>query len=194
MSKSVKLTQMNDEKVVASKGPAHLNRAVLLGVAALLVLGAAGGGYYWYQKHNKAAVKPALSAAQENDDFKSVMAQATHLHASRKDQEAIDVLDAYRTHTPNKGYQAQAAMLEGTYLELQKKYAEALKQYQFAETVRGQDDLAVSSALGRAYTQTGDKQEAIKHYKNCVRLIQGTDRGTFEDVDMYNAYIKQLGG
>jgi tetratricopeptide (TPR) repeat protein len=194
MNKSVKLTQMNDEKVVASRGPGHRKRVLVIAAAVVLVAGVSAICYSLYQKSKSETSKTTVTAVQETNNYKTAMERASALHSSRKDDAAVAELENFRANSQNKQNQASAALQEGAYLEHERKYQEALTVYKFAETVRGNNDLGVSAALGRTNAKLGNKQEAAKYYKNCARLIEGTDDGTSEDVDMYNALAKQLGG
>jgi tetratricopeptide (TPR) repeat protein len=152
------------------------HRSMLVGVIALVALLLVGGGIFWYiQYHN----------AQEKARFEKTKAQVESLRTFQKYAEARDVVRAYIPTAPDVTKRCYMMMEEGVLSTTMKDYPGAKSAFEKIMTTEGCQKFEAIQALGLAAARVGNKEDAIKYFKEEIRLYP-------KDYEMRELYIKEL--
>jgi tetratricopeptide (TPR) repeat protein len=154
--------------------PAH--RSMIVGGVALTVILLIGGGVYWYIQYRN---------AQETARFERAKSQIASLSTAQKYPEAREVARAYTPTAPDVTKRCYMMMQEGALSTTLKDYPGAKSTLEKVMATEGCPKFEAVRALGLAAARAGNKEEAIKHFKEEIRLFP-------KDYEMRELYIKEL--
>lgn len=170
-----------------SKKRLHFKHQKLVFIIVILVL--AGVGAYLGLVAKPWINWPSGSKVSEPDySYNSVVSNVNETNYPK----AVALLDTQAAQAKDDNAKISAYFQQFSLALKMKKYDEALRYAQLADSVRSYSE--TSSAIAKSYAAKGDKQQAIAYYKKAIsQLDQATEAGQTDTRD-YNKAITELGG